>query len=73
MAKKKKRRQRRCAGGQYIGSTTGGGYYTSKAKKSRRKTYRTKRAALKNKPGNMSIYKVKGGYRRSKRREPAPF
>jgi len=30
-------------------------------------------AANKGKPGNMSIYKVAGGYRRSKRREPAPF
>lgn len=72
VARTKKRRQRRCAGGQFIGSTMGG-FYASKAKKSRRKTFRTKTAALKGKPGNMSIYKVKGGYRRSKRREPAPF
>jgi len=69
----KKRRQRRCAGGQYISSKATGGYYSSTAKKSRRKTYRTKRAAKKNKPGNMSVYPVSGGYRRSKRRQPAPF
>ena len=70
---RKQRRQRRCAGGQYVGSTTSGGWYSSTVKASRRKTYKTKRAANKGKPGNMSIYKVAGGYRRSKRREPAPF
>ncbi|MBE3117125.1 MAG: hypothetical protein IMZ61_00090 [Planctomycetes bacterium] len=73
MAKKKKRRERRCAGGYYIGSTMSGGYYSSPARKTRRKTYGTKAKGKKNMPANMSLYKVKGGWRRSKRREPAPF
>ena len=73
MAKKKKRRQRRCAGGQYIIGSTMSGYYSSPARKSRRKTYRTKASAKKKMPANMSLYKIKGGWRRSKRREPAPF
>jgi len=73
MANRKKRSARRCAGGYYIGSTMAGGYYSSPARKTRRKTYRMKATAKKNMPANMSLYKVKGGWRRSKRREPAPF
>jgi len=63
VARKKKRRKRRCAGGHYV--TT--------AVPRKRRTFKTKAAAKKNKPKNMSLYKVAGGWRLSKRREPAPF
>ena len=37
-------------------------------RRSGRKTYTTKTAAKRGKPKGVSVYKVKGGWRRSKRR-----